>query len=113
VGRLFHLGGAITFLSSARRRRGFYARLRAATIGKTLDRAGAPVLWRRRNRADGGDMIRRRAALAAGLANTRQAKRLGVAQIARHQSPAEFGNQISGDGIFFADLIKTLDIKLE
>jgi hypothetical protein len=169
---MVHLGGAITFVSSARRRRGFYARLRAATIGKTLDRTGARVLWRRRNRADGGDMIRRRAALAAGLAAlaparsacptcrtcrrrarpgstsrasanaagsacwrraarrpTRsrisreaaqaaaepdlKARLLGVAQIAQHQSPAEFGRQISEDRIFFADLIKTLDIKLE
>jgi tripartite-type tricarboxylate transporter receptor subunit TctC len=42
-----------------------------------------------------------------------KAKLLGVSQIAHHQSPAEFSKQISEDRIFFADLIKTLDIKLE
>jgi hypothetical protein len=36
-----------------------------------------------------------------------------VARIALHRSPAEFGRQVSEDGIFFADLIKTLDIRLE
>ena len=36
-----------------------------------------------------------------------------MAQIAEHQSPAEFGRQVSEDKIYFAGLIKELDIKLE
>jgi hypothetical protein len=40
-------------------------------------------------------------------------KLLGVAQVAEHQSPADFGRQVSEDGVYFADLIKELDIRLE
>jgi len=40
-------------------------------------------------------------------------KLLGVAQIAQHQSPAEFAGQVSEDKAYFASLIKELDLKLE
>jgi hypothetical protein len=43
---MFHLKGAVTFLSSARRWRGFYARLGAATIGKGLGPINTPTVWR-------------------------------------------------------------------
>ena len=36
-----------------------------------------------------------------------------MAQIAQHQSPAEFGRQVGEDRAYFAGLIKELDIKLE
>jgi hypothetical protein len=40
-------------------------------------------------------------------------KLLLVAQYAHHQSPPEFARQVADDKIFFAALIKELDIKLE
>ena len=36
-----------------------------------------------------------------------------VAQYAQHQPPAEFARQVAEDKIFFAALLKELDIKLE
>ncbi len=42
-----------------------------------------------------------------------KAKLLGVAQLAHHQSPVEFARQVNEDRIFFASLIKELDLKLE
>ena len=40
-------------------------------------------------------------------------KLLLVAQVAHHQSPAEFARQVADDRVFFAQLMKDLDIKLE
>lgn len=45
-------------------------------------------------------------------AAARPEKLLGVAQVAEHQSPADFGWQVSKDKVYFAGLIKELDIKL-
>jgi tripartite-type tricarboxylate transporter receptor subunit TctC len=42
-----------------------------------------------------------------------QKKVIMVAQIAHHQSPLEFATQVDKDKVFFAKLIKELDIKLE
>ena len=36
-----------------------------------------------------------------------------AAQVAHHQSPADFARQVADDRIFFAQLMKDLDIKLE
>lgn len=36
-----------------------------------------------------------------------------VAQVAHHQSPADFARQVADDRVFFAQLMKDLDIKLE
>src|SRR5882672_9638866 len=40
-------------------------------------------------------------------------KLLLVAQFAHHQSPADFARQVADDRVFFATLLKELDIKLE
>ena len=40
-------------------------------------------------------------------------KLLLVAQFAHHQSPADFARQVADDKVFFAALLKELDIKLE
>ncbi len=40
-------------------------------------------------------------------------KLLLVAQVPHHQSPAEFARQVADDRVFFAQLMKDLDIKLE
>ena len=40
-------------------------------------------------------------------------KLLLVAQYAHHQPPAEFARQVGDDKVFFAALLKELDIKLE
>jgi len=40
-------------------------------------------------------------------------KLLLVAQYAQHQPPAEFARQVTEDKVFFAALLKELDIKLE
>jgi tripartite-type tricarboxylate transporter receptor subunit TctC len=40
-------------------------------------------------------------------------KLLMVAQFAHHQSPADFAQQVADDRVFFAALLKELDIKLE
>jgi tripartite-type tricarboxylate transporter receptor subunit TctC len=61
---------------------------------------------------DALERVSQEAAKAAAEADLKT-KLLGVSQIAHHQSPTEFGKQIGEDRIFFADLIKTLDIKLE
>ena len=62
--------------------------------------------------ADALDRISQEAAKAAAEPDL-QTKLLGVAQIAHHQSPAEFGRQVGDDKVYFANLIKELDIKLE
>ena len=56
--------------------------------------------------------ISEEAAKAAAQPDLKE-KLLGVAQIAEHQSPAGFGRQVNEDRIYFAGLIKELDIKLE
>jgi len=61
---------------------------------------------------DALERISQEAAKAAGDADLK-AKLLGVAQIDEHQSPTRFGKQVNEDRIFFANLIKELDIKLE
>src|SRR4051812_19515706 len=58
------------------------------------------------------DRISDEAAKASAQPDLKQ-KLLGVAQIAEHQSLAEFGRQVSEDKAYFASLIKELDIKLE
>ena len=58
------------------------------------------------------DRISDEAAKAAAQPDL-QEKLLSVAQIAQHQSPADFRRQVSEDRIYFAGLIKELDIKLE
>jgi tripartite-type tricarboxylate transporter receptor subunit TctC len=62
--------------------------------------------------ADAAQRISAEAAKAAAEPDVRE-KLLGVAQLAHHQSPADFGKQVSEDRIFFAGLIKELDLKLE
>lgn len=52
------------------------------------------------------------AAKAAALPDMKD-KLLSVAQLARHQSTADFTRQVSDDRAFFVALIKELDIKLE
>jgi len=61
---------------------------------------------------DALERVSQQAAKAAAEAEL-QTKLLGVAQIAHHQSPTEFGRQVGEDRIYFANLIKQLDIKLE
>ena len=61
---------------------------------------------------DALERISQEAAKAAAEPDLK-AKLLGVAQIAHHQSPAEFGRQVGDDKVYFANLIKELDIKLE
>jgi len=58
------------------------------------------------------DRISEEAARAAAQPDLKE-KLLGVAQIVQHQSPADFGRQVSEDRAYFAGLIKELDIKLE
>jgi tripartite-type tricarboxylate transporter receptor subunit TctC len=58
------------------------------------------------------DRISAEAAKAAARTDL-QEKLLSVAQIAQHQSPGDFGRQVSDDKVYFAGLIKELDIKLE
>jgi tripartite-type tricarboxylate transporter receptor subunit TctC len=61
---------------------------------------------------DALERISQEAAKAAAEADLRT-KLLGVAQIAEHQSPSQFARQVSEDRMYFAALIKDLDIKLE
>jgi tripartite-type tricarboxylate transporter receptor subunit TctC len=58
------------------------------------------------------DRISSEAARAATQPDLKE-KLLAVAQIAEYQSPADFGRQVSEDRVYFAGLIKELDIKLE
>ncbi len=58
------------------------------------------------------ERISQEAAKAAAQPDLQQ-KLLAVAQIAEHQSPADFARQVSDDRAYFAALIKELDIKLE
>lgn len=58
------------------------------------------------------ERISEEAANAAAQPDLKE-KLLGVAQIAQHQSPGDFGRQVSEDRIYFAALIKELDIKLD
>jgi hypothetical protein len=63
-------------------------------------------------------MIRRRQASLAALAALLPAKARAwptrpIRLIAQHQPPAEFAPQGAADKVFFAALLKELDIKLE
>jgi tripartite-type tricarboxylate transporter receptor subunit TctC len=62
--------------------------------------------------SDALERISQEAAKAAAAPDLKT-KLLGVAQIAHHQSPAEFARQVGDDRVYFANLIKQLDIKLE
>jgi tripartite-type tricarboxylate transporter receptor subunit TctC len=61
---------------------------------------------------DALERISQEAAMAAADADLK-VKLLGVARIAEHQSPGQFGKQVNDDRIFFANLVKDLDIRLE
>jgi tripartite-type tricarboxylate transporter receptor subunit TctC len=58
------------------------------------------------------DRISEEAAKAAVQPDLKE-KLLGVAQVAQHQSPGDFGRQVSEDRVYFARLIRELDLKLE
>ena len=58
------------------------------------------------------DRLSQAAAQIAAEPDLRE-KLLLVAQVAHHQSPAEFARQVADDRVFFAQLMKDLDIKLE
>lgn len=58
------------------------------------------------------ERISEEAAKAAAQPDLKE-KLLNVAQIAQHQSPSDFGRQLGDDRIYFAALLKELDIKLE
>lgn len=58
------------------------------------------------------ERISQEAAKAAAEPDLRT-RLLGVAQIADHQTQAQFARQVGEDRVYFAGLIKELDIKLE
>jgi tripartite-type tricarboxylate transporter receptor subunit TctC len=76
------------------------------------ERSWFGLLAPRGSPADALERISQEAAKAAAEQDLKT-KLLGVAQIAEHQSPAQFGKQVSEDKAYFAALIKELDIKLE